>query len=314
MSAPGTSMSVPGRGVVLGKMTLAALFWGGTYITGRIAAPEMSAPVAALWRFLIALAALLALTRLQHQPLTRLSAQQWLAVGGLGLAGVFAYNLCFMYGLQSVPASRASLIIALCPAATMVGAFLVFGDRITWLKVVGTALALVGVAIELSGGDLKTLIDEGIGRGEIALFACVILWAVYTLLSKRTLSGLSPLVVTTYAALTGTAMLAIVASARGELDVPHASMGAWLSLAYMGIFGTAMAFVWYLEGVGVLGPARAAIFVNLVPVAAITLGVLLLGERFTAPMAVGGCLVVAGIWLINHQPAPGVHAPAPHAP
>ena len=303
-------MSVAPRNVVLGKMSLAALFWGGTYITGRIAAPEMSAPVAALWRFIIALAALLALTRLQHQRLVRLSAKEWLAVASLGLSGVFAYNLCFMYGLQSVPASRASLIIALCPAATMVGAFFVFGDRITWLKIVGTALALVGVAIELSGGNVRSLVDQGIGRGEIALFACVILWAVYTLLSKTTLSHLSPLVVTTYAALTGTAMLALVALARGELEIPHASTGAWLSLAYMGIFGTAMAFVWYLEGVGVLGPARAAIFVNLVPVAAITLGVLLLGERFTAPMAVGGCLVVAGIWLINHQPAPRMQAPA----
>jgi len=62
-------VSVAPRNVVLGKMSLAALFWGGTYITGRIAAPEMSAPVAALWRFIIALAALLALTRLQHQSL-----------------------------------------------------------------------------------------------------------------------------------------------------------------------------------------------------------------------------------------------------
>lgn len=314
MSAGDASVGAPARTVVLGKMTLAALFWGGTYITGRIAAPEMGAPQAALWRFIIALAALLTLTFIKRDKLGHLSTREWLAVTGLGFSGVFAYNLCFMYGLQSVPASRASLIIALCPAATMVGAYFMFGDRITRLKIAGTALALVGVAIELSGGNFRMLLDQGIGQGEIALFGCVILWAVYTLLSKRTLSHMSPLVVTTYAALIGTAMLAIAALARGELGVPHVSTGAWLSLAYMGIFGTAMAFVWYLEGVGVLGPARAAIFVNLVPVAAITLGVLFLGERLTAPVVLGGCLVIAGIWLINHQPAPGVHAPAAHAP
>jgi len=82
----------------------------------------------------------------------------------------------------------------------------------------------------------------------------------------------------------------------------------------MGIFGTALAFVWYLEGVGALGPARAAIFVNLVPVAAITLGVVLLGERLTVPIVVGACLVVAGIWLINRQPAAVAHVAVPHAP
>jgi drug/metabolite transporter (DMT)-like permease len=199
----------------------------------------------------------------------------------------------------------------------MFGAFLVLGDRLTWSKVAGTVMALLGVAIELSGGNPRTLLEEGVGRGEIALFACVILWAVYTLLSKRTLADLSPLAATTYAALTGTLMLAVAALVRGELEFPHASTGAWLSLAYMGVFGTALAFVWYLEGVGLLGPARAAIFVNLVPIAAITLGVLLLGETFTAPMALGACLVVAGIWLINRPVPAGAPAhlpPAPHAP
>jgi drug/metabolite transporter (DMT)-like permease len=308
------AMAMSARSVILGKMSLAALFWGGTYITGKIVTAEMNAPQAALWRFLIAVVALLALTRIQRQKLPRLTARQWGAVGCLGLAGVTLYNLFFMYGLQSVQASRASLVIALCPAATMFGAVLFMGDRLTLGKLAGTALALLGVAIEMSNGNPRTFLDQGIGRGEIALFGCVLLWAFYTLLSKRTLSDLTPLSATTYAALAGTAMLVIVALARGELTIPHVSTGAWLSLAYMGVFGTAMAFVWYLEGVSALGPARAAIFVNLVPVAAITLGVLLLGERLTAPIVVGGCLVVAGIWLINRQATPAAHLPVAHAP
>ena len=306
-------MSAPNRRTVLFKMSLAALFWGGTYITGRIAAGEMSAPAAALWRFVIALGALFTLSLMKHEGLPRLSLRQWVAVTCLGLCGVAAYNLFFMFGLQSVPASRASLIIALCPAATMFGAVLWLGDRLTWSKVLGTVLALAGVAIELSGGNPLMLLSSGVGRGEAALFVCVILWAAYTLLSKRTLAGLSPLIATTYAALTGTALLAAVALARGELALPHASAMAWLSLAYMGVCGTALAYVWYLEGVGALGPARAAIFVNLVPVAAIALGVLLLGERFTASMAVGACLVVVGIWLINRQAVLSGHLPATHA-
>ena len=307
-------MTAQSRSPILAKMTLAALFWGGTYITGKIVATQLDAPEAALWRFLIAVVALLALTRLQHPKLPRLTAPQWAAVGCLGLAGVALYNLFFMYGLQSVQASRASLVIALCPAATMFGAVLFMGDRLTAGKLAGTALALVGVAIEMSNGNPRTLLEQGIGRGELALFGCVLLWAFYTLFSKRALSELTPLAATTYAAIAGTAMLVIVALVQGEVAIPHVSAGAWLSLAYMGIFGTAMAFTWYLEGVGALGPARAAIFVNLVPVAAITLGVVLLGERLTVPIVVGACFVVAGIWLINRQPAPVAHLAVPHAP
>ena len=86
-------------------------------------------------------------------------------------------------------------------------------------------------------------------------------------------------------------------------------MNAWIAIVYMGTLGTAVAFVWFLEGVRQIGPARAAIFVNLVPVAAITLGVLLLGEKFTLPMLVGALLVVGGVWTIN-RPAPATPAPA----
>jgi drug/metabolite transporter (DMT)-like permease len=90
------------------------------------------------------------------------------------------------------------------------------------------------------------------------------------------------------------------------------SLRIWLALVYMGVFGTALAFVWFLEGVKALGAARAAIFVNLVPVAAITLGVLLLGERLTPAMLVGAALVIAGVWIIN-RPASAIRTPVmPH--
>ena len=82
-------------------------------------------------------------------------------------------------------------------------------------------------------------------------------------------------------------MLIVLALARGELVVPHASIRAWIALAYMGTLGTALAFVWFLEGVKALGPGRAAIFVNLVPVAAITLAVMLLDEELTTAMMIG---------------------------
>ena len=72
-----------------------------------------------------------------------------------------------------------------------------------------------------------------------------------------------------------------------------------LALGFVGVFGSALAFVWFYEGVRALGPARAAVFINLVPVAAIALGVLLLGEPLELSMLVGGALVIGGIWLIN---------------
>ncbi len=220
----------------------------------------------------------------------------------MALTGVVGYNLCFMAGLETVPASRGALIIALNPAATMLGAALFLHEPLTLPKIAGVALALLGVAIELSGGNPLKLFDGGVGIGELLLVGCVLSWAAYTLIGKR-LTGVSPLAVTTSAALTGAAMLGVAVLVRGELGLPHVSGKAWIAIVYMGTLRTAVAFVWFLEGVQQLGPARAAIFINLVPVAAIALGALLLGEKITAPMLAGAALVVAGVWIINRPPA-----------
>lgn len=284
------------------KLTLVATIWGGTFIAGRVAALEMPATTAALWRYIVASVALVAMVLVREGRLPRLDAGQWTRVALMSVAGVAGYNLCFMAGLETVQASRGSLIIALNPAATMLGAALFLHEPLTLPKVAGTMVALLGVAVELSGGNPLRLFDGGAGVGELLLFGAVLSWAIYTLIGKG-LMGVSPLAITAYAALLGTALLAVAVAVRGELGVPQVSGKVWIALVYMGVAGTAIAFVWFLEGVQQLGPARAAIFVNLVPVAAIALGALLLHETITAAMLAGGALVVAGVWIINRPVA-----------
>src|SRR5690242_3728579 len=98
---------------VIVKLTLVALIWGGSFIAGRVTALEMSAPTAALWRYLVATILLVAILLVRERSWTPLSSRQWIGVVFLGITGVGAYNLCFIYGLETVQASRGSLILAL---------------------------------------------------------------------------------------------------------------------------------------------------------------------------------------------------------
>jgi drug/metabolite transporter (DMT)-like permease len=80
----------------------------------------------------------------------------------------------------------------------------------------------------------------------------------------------------------------------------------WASIAYLGVGGTALAFVWYAQGLQRLGPARTAVFNNLVPVFGATFGALLLGEAILPSMVVGGLIALAGVSLTNWSgPAAG---------
>lgn len=297
-------MSVRARPLgIYAALVLMAFCWGGAFIGGRIAAAEMTPLAAALWRYVIATIALLTVAFALERGLPRLAARQWLAVALLGATGVVMFNLCFMYGLARVPASRGSLIMALNPAITLLGAVLFLHERLTRNKVLGIVVALAGVAIVLGHGNPADLFRGSVGVGEVVLFGCPIAWAAYTLIGKRMLTGISAIAVTTYAALTGTAMLAVLAAFSGDFLPPVASLRAWTAIAFVGLFGTALAFVLFYEGVRTIGPARTSVFINLVPVAAIVLGVLLLGEPLDASMLVGGALVVAGVLLLNRSQA-----------
>ncbi len=276
-----------------------ALIWGGSFIAARVVAVEMAAPTAALWRYLIATTALLGLSFALERGLPRLARAQIVGVCLLGATGVVLYNVLFMFGMQSVTASRGSLIIATIPVATLLGGAMFLHEHLTLRRGVGIVLALLGVAVELGHGNPFVLFQGHAGIGEAALFGCVLSWAAYTLLGKGLLKELSPLAATTYAAIVGTAMLAMIGLATGDLVVPAATLRGWAGLAFLGLFGTALAYIWFYDGVQTIGPARSAVFVNLVPIAAIALAVLLLGEPLERSMIVGGSLVVAGVFVIN---------------
>ena len=96
----------------------------------------------------------------------------------------------------------------------------------------------------------------------------------------------------------------MVAARRGDVDTAALSdFRLWSSIAYLAVFGTALAFVWYYRGVHSIGAARAAQFINLVPVSGVFFGAVLLHEPLTASLLTGGTLVLGGLWLTNRPVA-----------
>lgn len=291
-----------GRAWIYPKLILTMAFWGGTFIAARIAVQTMEPFAAAFCRFAIASLCLVVLTLRLEGTLPRLTARQVVLLILLGLSGVFAYNAFFFLGLQTVPASRGALIVATNPVFIAIFSALLLKESLTRLKIFGILLSLAGVAVVISGGNPATLLAGDIGRGDLYMMGCVLSWVMYTLVGKRVMGGLSPLVATTYACLFGTLALLGVALLQGLIaDWATFTPAAWLSVAYLGIFGTAAGFNWYYEGVLAIGSAKASIFINLVPVFAIALAALLLGEPITLPLIVGAILVISGVYLTNRS-------------
>jgi drug/metabolite transporter (DMT)-like permease len=290
----------PSTGATYAKLVAVPAIWGGTFIAGRILALAVPAAVGALLRYVVAVVALLAAARWLEGGLPRLTRRQVLGTVLLGLTGILAYNLFFLGALARLPASRTSLIIALNPIVTISAASLLLGERMNARRWFGVVVALAGVWIVVSRGDVLGSVLAAVGSGELLMFGGVCSWAAYTLIGRRVLEGLTPLAAATYASLWGTAMLA-VAGGRDVLELRAAdfTVPVVLSVLYLGVLGTSVAFVWYYQAVQRLGAARTAIFNNLVPVFGAGFGVLLLDEPLLPSMLVGGAIAVAGVMLVS---------------
>ncbi|MBU1247784.1 MAG: DMT family transporter [Proteobacteria bacterium] len=290
-----------GKALIYLKLVATMTLWGGTFIAGRLLA-DMGATSGALLRFVAATAFLLAVTLRKEGRLAPLPRSQWGKVTFLAFTGVFLYNICFLYGLQTVPAGRASLIIASIPAIIAVASALLFKERLTALKVLGVALSIIGAMTVISRGDLLMVFDHA-SLGDLFILGCVGSWAAYSLMGKQVMGELSPLAAVTWSCILGTIMLLPVALGTGLAgELAQATPVDWLSCVYLGVCGTGLGFTWYYQGIQRLGAARAGVFINLVPVNAVTMGCLLLGEPVGLSLLAGAALIITGVYLVNKPP------------
>jgi drug/metabolite transporter (DMT)-like permease len=288
------------RVVDYARLVAVPAIWGGTFVAGKHVVSVWSPMMGSFARYLVACAALLVAAFALEGGLPPLTRRQWFATFVLGLLGVFAYNLFFMASLERLPASRAALIIALNPVITITISSLVLKEKLSPRRWLGVVIALFGVWIVISHGDIASIASAGVGVGELFMLAAVTSWALYTLVGRKVLGSLSPLAATNYAALWGTLLLALVAApeVRGvtTAQLDWTMIGA---LAYLGVCGTALAFVWYYMSVKKCGTAITSIFNNLVPVFGVAISVLLLGEQLLPSMMIGGAIAIAGVMMVS---------------
>lgn len=281
------------------KLILTAIFWGGTFIAGRIVAREMEPFTAAFLRFAIASIFLLGITWKIEGKFPGISWQSFILLTLLGLSGIAAYNFFFFSGLKTIPAGRAAVIIANNPILISILSVLIFKEKITLIRVAGILCSVSGAVIAISRGNLQDLSGQ-LGIGEFYIFMCVLSWVTYSLLGKTVMGKVSPLISVTYSSLIGTIILFIPSVREGLAEKIFLFSGeSWLGVIYLGFFGTVLGFLWYYQGIKSIGPMKASIFINFVPISALFLSYFLLQEPLNITLFFGTVMVVGGVYLTN---------------
>lgn len=285
---------------IYAKLLLTALFWGGAFVAGKIVSQNVGPFSIAFLRFAIASIFLVLLTWKIEGKLPALKNFQIVPVILLGMTGIFTYNVMFFKGLKIIEASRASLIIATCPVFITIFSAIFLKEKLNLVKGLGIAVSVCGTIVVISKGNINRISETGLGLGELYIFCCVLSWVAYSLIGKAVMSKLSPFASVSYSAIVGAIALSIPAYFEGLLqNIGNQSLLDWSCISYLGIFGTVVGFVWYYQGVERLGPTKASLFINFVPIFAILCAFLILREQITTSLVVGTVLVISGVYLTN---------------
>jgi len=284
------------------KLSMVALFFGSTFIAGRIMAANLPPFTSAFLRFLLASFFLVLFVFKIYGKFPRINFQQFLLIIALGLTGIVGYNFFFFSGLKFITASRASIIISLNPSVITILSILIFKDEFNKFKLIGIIFSLTGALIVISKGNLQVILQGNIGWGELFILGCVICWSSFTVLGKIIMKDFKPIIAITYACIAGTLILILPTYQEGVLqDFGQYNIEVWLSVFALGFLGTALGFTWFYEGIDKIGPSRAGIFINFVPIFATLMAIIILHEKLSPSLIIGAIFVVSGVYLANYQ-------------
>lgn len=309
-SSAGGPAATPGRGRALAGnayllLAFTMLSWGGNAVASRLAVGEISPMVLVGVRWLVVVAILAVVARRQlaaDWPHLRRRLPFIFLMGALGFT---AFNALFYLAAHSTTAVNLGIVQGAIPVFVLLGALLMHRTPIAGLQGAGILVTLLGVVVVATRGDLETLLTLTFAHGDLIMICACLLYSGYTLnLHKRPkVSGLGFFCGLALAAFVTTLPLVGIEIAAGEDRWPTTWAGLAIIL-YVALFPSFLAQIAFMRGVTLIGPGRAGIFINLVPVFAAVLAVLILGESFELFHAVALALVLGGIFLAERGKRP----------
>ncbi|MES0880016.1 DMT family transporter [Roseibium sp. SCP14] len=280
---------------------LTTLFWGGNTVAGRLAMGEVSPMMVVFLRWVIVAGILLPLQWKRIQAEWPVMRPHIVLMTLMAVFGFVGFNTLFYIAATQTTAVNLGIIQGSMPILVLIGSVIAFGTKARALQVFGILLTLAGVTMIAAQGSLETLLALAVNPGDgIMLIACV-LYSGYTL-SLRNRPQVSSL--TFFAVLSGISVVASIPGFLFELSTETAqwpTLQGWLVVLYIALFPSCLAQIFFMRGVELIGPARAGVFINLVPIFAAVLAVSILGEPFEWHHGTALFLVLGGIWLSERK-------------
>jgi drug/metabolite transporter (DMT)-like permease len=281
----------------------AVIVWGASFVATKVAIQSGLKPDAIVWlRFaigVIILGAAVAVNRQFRLP----DKKDWSYFALLGFIGITFHQWLQSTGLVTTQATTTGWIVSTIPVFMALLGWLVLKESLRWLQWAGILLSAFGVLMVVTHGNLSTLVTGKLGTvGDLLILISAPNWAIFSVLSRRGLNKYPATLMMFYVMTFGWIFSSILFFATGgPAQIGPVSGAGWVSIAFLGIFCSGLAYVFWYDALQVLPVAQTGAFLYFEPLVTVIVAVFFLSEDITLAVVLGGAIILAGVWMVNRK-------------
>jgi drug/metabolite transporter (DMT)-like permease len=293
-------MAISKKSIAVINIILVMIIWGSSFTITRSMVTNFPPIYLAFLRYSVASLLLLILLFIQRKKIGATLRLPWRPIIAMGLSGISFYYIFFNISMVYTPASTGALIQGFIPATIALLAAIFLREKLTSRQIAGILISVSGVIligfISAPASQTKNPV-----LGSILMIVAVLLWSVYTIISKK-MTAIHPLLLTTCLTVIGTVfLLPAVYIESHYYTFPAVSVKDWLGICYLGVFASAICYLLYNSALNYLSAVQVGNFLNLDPVIGAAIALVVLKESISPWQIGGGVLVLIGILLSSEQ-------------
>jgi drug/metabolite transporter (DMT)-like permease len=284
-------------------LVLAALFWSGNFIVGKFATLFQIPPLSLnAFRWISVWLILAPFTYKEIYNNLPYIKKNWLVISFMGVITISTFNSVVYFALNYTQVINAVLVLAAIPAATMFFSSFMNIERANIFQLLGLLLSIIGIGSIISYGDIQKIISLSFNKGDLWMLVCVITWALYSTLLKKYKFKFSQFSLIQLMVSAGILFLIpqIFYEKSIGLEV-YFNKSFFLILFYVVVFPAIAAYYCWQKGIEIIGPNRATMFIQLMPLFSAVMAIIIFKEKFELYHFVGAAFIVSGIYLSNKK-------------
>ena len=284
-------------------LVLAVLFWAGNFIVGKFATFFQIPPLTLnVFRWIAVWLILIPFTYKEIYNNLPYIRKNLLVISFMGVITISTFNSVVYFALNYTQVINAVLVLAAIPAATIVLSSLMNIEKTNIYQLIGLFLSIVGIGSIISNGDIQKLISLNLNKGDLWMLVCVVTWALYSTLLKKNKFKFSQF--TLIQLMVSVGILFLIPQYFYEKSIGlelNFNKAFFLILFYVVVFPAIAAYYCWQKGVEIIGPNRASMFIQLMPLFSAVMAIIIFNEKFELYHFVGASFIVLGIYLSNRR-------------